>query len=223
MSDTKGIYSLTAPAVLAFPALLEARKFKRNGKETGDPKFGATFVFPADSGDLKAMKELAIKLVREKWPGRDLKEIKFPFKSGDKEIEKQIVKLKKEGKEYTGRADFMKGMTVLKASSKYQPRLSILLNGRPVDLEGDTLNAHKGKFYFGVHALAQFNFVSYDAIKDGDPDGITAYLNMVLSLNKGERLSGGASAAEVFKGYVGHSTTEDPTEVQGELDDEIPF
>lgn len=223
MSETSGIYSFTAPAILAFPGLLEAKKFKRAGKETGEAKFGASFVFDPDHPDLKPMKTLAATLAKQKWPGGDLSKMLFPFKSGDKEIEKRIAKLKKEGKEYKGDADFMKGKVIVKTSSKYQPRLSVILNGKPVDLEGEALAAHKGKFYFGTQALAQLNFVPYDAIKEGDSDGVTAYLNMVLTLNKGERLSGGASAAEVFKGYVGHSTTEDPTAVGETVDDEIPF
>jgi hypothetical protein len=68
----------------------------------------------------------------------------------------------------------------------------------------------KPKFYFGVEVLPQFNFVAYDGVGN-NLDGVTAYLNMVFTTNKGKRLSGGASAAETFKGYAGHTSTEDPT------------
>ena len=54
-----------------------------------------------------------------------------------------------------------------------------------------------------------------------DIDGkkqVSAYLNMVLSLNKGQRLGATRSAAEVFKGYAGQMTNIDPTD-----DDDIPF
>lgn len=220
-ATVEGVYSLTAPTVMAFPSLLEAKKFKRNGKETGEAKFGGTFVFEPDAQDLKDMKALCARLAKGKWPGQELAKIKFPFKSGDKEIERRIAKLKKEGKEYKGENDFMKGKVVLKASSKYPPRLSVILNGKPVDLDGDALKANAGKFYFGVQTLAQFNFVPYDAIEEGDSDGVTAYLNLVLSLNKGDKLTTSRqSAAETFSRYIGHSTEEDPTQVGGS--DEIP-
>lgn len=225
-----GLYSTTAKVVMAFPSVVEARAFKRAGKEKGEAKFGGTFVFDADSEDLKAQKALVTKLAREKWPGRDLGadlksgEFKWPFQSGDKQIEKRKTKLKNAGKEYTGDADFMAGKVILKASSKYQPGFAIIQNGKVVDLEGATITANKGKFYFGVEVLAQFNFVPYDAVGDDGKDGVTAYLQKVLSLNTGKKLSsGGQSAAEVFKGYVGHSTTEDPTAGNAGMDDEIPF
>lgn len=225
MSDKQNLstYAMTAPAVLAFPSLLTPRKFKRNGKEQGEAKYGGTWVFDPNHPDVKGLKDTAAKAARAKWPSRPLSEVKFPFKDGNKEVEKRKAKLEKEGKTYSGDADFMLGKLVLKAASKYQPGLAIILNGKPIDLQDALLEAHKGKFYFGVETLAQFNFVAYDAVKDGDPDGVTCYVNKVLSLNKGERLSGGASAAEVFKGYVGQASPEDPTAGSVAMDDEIPF
>jgi len=41
---------------------------------------------------------------------------------------------------------------------------------------------------------------------------VTAYLNMVCVTEKGPKLAGGGqSASEVFKGYIGTTSQEDPT------------
>lgn len=225
---TLGLYSTVQPCIMAFPSVIAARAFKRAGKEKGEPKFGGTFILDPTGEDLKGMKTLTVNLSKAKWPGLNLGEalktgeFKWPFKSGNAEIERRKVKLQKAGKDYTGDLDFVKDKIVLKASSKYQPGLAIINAGKIVDLDGAAIAANANKFYFGVHVLAQFNFVPYDAVGEDGKDGVTAYLQKVLSLNKGEKLSsGGQSAAETFKGYVGQTTTEDPT--AGNLDDDIPF
>jgi hypothetical protein len=91
-----------------------------------------------------------------------------------------------------------------------------------VEYTDETRATAKDKFYSGVNVLAQFNFEAYDGV-DPNPDGVTAYLNMICSLGTGDRVMGaGASAADVFKGYVGSMSNIDPTGGLG-LDDEIPF
>lgn len=231
-----GLYKTVAPVVMAFPSVIQARAFKRDGKEKGEPKFGGTFVFDPAGDDAKAMKALVVSLSRAKWPGLDigaaLKAGTFasPFKSGDKEIEKKKANLAKFGKTYNGDADYMAGKLVLKASSKYRPGLAILQPsevagqiGKIIDLNDTTIAVHASKFYFGVHVLALFKFVPYDAVGDNGKDGCTAYLQTVVSLNTGKKLSNAATAEETFHGYVGHSTPEDPTAGDNALDDEIPF
>lgn len=220
MSDEKknddGVFNLTKPVIMAHPNLFEARAFGKKGKESGTPKFSANFIFEPDSEDLKGLKSLAVKVARGRWPDRDLKTLSFPFANGDKLADKRKAAGKSDG-------EFNRGKVVIAARSKFEPRLSAIENGKMIDYDGDARIKAKNKFYFGVFALAQFNFVPYDGVAN-NPDGVTCYLNMVFSTNKGERLSGGAAAAEVFKGYVGHSTTEDPTAGQKtSLDDEIPF
>jgi len=218
MSDTQnqGLYSLTVPVPMYHPNLHEARAFGKKGKESGTPKFSANFAFEPDSEDLKAMKAIAGKIARAKWPERPFSELQFPFTDGNKLVEKA----KKAGKD----GSYNAGKVIVAARSKYEPRLSGIENGKPVDYEGDARKAAKTKFYFGVEVLAQLNFVAYDGVGN-NPDGVTAYLNMVFTTNKGKRVAGGASAAEVFKGYVGTSSTVDPTGGAGKpgLDDEIPF
>lgn len=214
-----GIYNLTAPALMAHPSLFVAKKFGQKGKETGEPKYGASFVFEPEHPDLKPMKSLAASLAKAKWPGRDLKELAFTFKNGTALADKRKAKLGKDD------GDFQRGRVVMPARSKYAPRLAMIANGKMVDLEPETpqFMAAKGKFFFGAEALAQFNFVAYDGVGN-NPDGVTCYLNMVLITGKGARIAGGASAADVFKGYVGSASEEDPTAGSlGGLDDEIPF
>ncbi|MGH7743732.1 MAG: ssDNA-binding protein [Candidatus Dormibacteria bacterium] len=217
MADEKqaGLYNLTETVVLTFPNLHEARAFGPKGKESGTPKFSGNFSFEPDSADLKAMKQLCARLAKARWPGRDLKELQFPFSSGDK--------LADEGKKKKKDREFYRGKVVMAARSQFEPRLSGIENGTLVEYEGDVRKAAKGKFYPGVLVLSQVNFVPYDGVGK-NPDGVTAYLNMVLTTGKGVRLSTGQSAAEVFKGYVGSASAEDPTAGGAAAeDDEIPF
>lgn len=208
--ETKGaVYNLTASVVMTFPNLLAPRKFGKKGKESGDPKYSASFSLTPDSIDLKAMKALAAQVAKAKWPGRPFvdpsdktKNLLFPFTSGDKLAD--AAKAEKKDKE------FYRGKIIMASRSKYQPRLYLLENP-DVALEGDALKAAGSKFYSGVLVLAQFNFVAYPGVGH-NPDGVTAYLNMVMSTNRGAKLgSTGPSAAEAFKGYIGTVSAEDPT------------
>ena len=210
-----GIFNLTKPVIMTFPNLFKARVFKgKGGKELGEPKFDASFVLEPDADDLKAMKALCVKIAKANRPSADLKSMAFPFKSGDKLAEKAAEKGKKN--------EVVKGKVVLSARSKYQPRLSGFENGKIVDYDDETAIARaKGKFFPGALVYAQFNFVWYDEVGQG-PAGVNAYLNMVLSTGKGDRLGGGRPAAEVFSGYVGNISNDDPTAGQT-VDDEIPF
>lgn len=213
-----GIFSLTIPVVMTFPHLHEPQAFKKGGKETGEAKYSATFNFDAASEDLKAMKTLAAKLARIKWPDKPFSELVFPFTSGDRLADER----KKKGKDDN---EWLRGKVCLASRSKYEPRLSYTEGDRIVDLENEAAKAAaKGKFYNGVEVLAQFNFVAYDGVGQ-NKGGVTAYLNMVLSTGKGARLSGGQSASEAFKGYVGHVSAADPTApgAGGVLDDEILY
>lgn len=212
-----GVYSLTKPVVMAHPNLYEARAFGAKGKESGTPKFSANFVFEPDNEDLKALKALAAKVARAKWPDRPFSDLAFPFADGNKLADKRKQKSGKED------GDFNRGKVVIAARSKYQPRLSGIENGKAIDYEGDLLLKSKPKFFFGAEVLAQFNLVAYDGV-GGNKDGVTAYLNMVFSTGNGKKLGGGGpSGAAVFGGYVGSSSTEDPTGGALDLDDEIPY
>lgn len=208
MSEPEGLYQFTVPVIMTFPNLLTAKAVTRNGKATGEAKYSANFLFKPDSPDLNAIKALAAKLAKAKWPGKPLSELTTPWRDGDKLAEKRKAKKGKDD------AAFNRGKIVLIARTKYQPRLSILGASAPIDLDTpELLKLHGGKFYSGVEVLAEVNLVPYDAVEDDGKPGVTAYLQAVLSLNKGDKLTGGGrSAAETFKGYVGHASSEDPTQ-----------
>ncbi len=235
MADDKttGLYQFTAPVVMSFPNVITARAFERNGKAKGEPKYDASFVFPPDHPDLAGIKAKAVALAKAKWPGMDIKaklasgDFKLPWGDGTKMADKRNAKRKDKGQEADTLGDFQRGKTVLKTSSKYQPQLAALLNGKIVTFEDEaSIKANAGKFYFGVEVLAEINLQAYDAVGDDGKPGVTAYLNQVLSLNKGTKIAGSKrSAAETFKGYVGSVKAEDPTSdnLSDLVDDDIPF
>lgn len=213
MSDPKtdGRIALTAPVRMIFPNLITAKPFMRDGKPQGDAKFGARFLFEPDHVDLKAIKQKAAAVAQAKWPGRELKTLAFPFASGDAQAEKSKAK----GKD----AEFMRGLIVLTARSKYEVQLSTLEGGKIKEIVGTARAAAASKFYGGAYVAPALNFVAYNGVGQ-NPDGVTAYLDMVLFVKDGPRIGGGGNAADVFKGYAGNYSDESPT---AGLDDEIPF
>lgn len=217
------IHTFTAPVPAIHIHLHEAVKFKdKKGKETGEAKFQCSYLFAPDSADLKALKQRAAQAAKSKWPARDLKELAFPFTDGNASIEKVKKKQSDAGKEYNGSHDYLANSVILKSSSKFQPRLAGIEGNKAVDyVEPAQIAASKSKFYPGVKVLAEVNFVPYDGVGQ-NPDGVTAYVNMVLTTGKGERINIGRSAAEVFKGVAGLVSTDDPT-AGAQVDDEIPF
>ena len=88
-----------------------------------------------------------------------------------------------------------------------------------VDYEGPAIALNIKKFFFGAEVYAQVNLVAYKGV-GANPDGVTAYLNMVVATGKGTRITSAKSASEVFSGYAGRVSDEDPT---AGGDDEIPF
>lgn len=208
-----GRYTFAAPVRMPFGNLITAVPVGQKGKAKGDPKFSGTFLLTLDSADLKAAKAKAAEVARARWPGRDLKELKFPFSDGEKRAEKSA----KKGKD----GSMFKGFVVLDARSKYPPQLAVLENGKVTSLEGAQRDiVGKQKFYNGCYVVPAVNFVPYDGQAEdgvGNPDGVTAYLDMVLWYKDGERVGGG-NAAEVFRGFAGNVTNEDPIG-----NDEIPF
>lgn len=211
MSDkTDGRIACTKEVRMVFPNLITARAVQVNGKPTGDPKFGARFLFEPDHPDLKALKQKAAAVAAAKWPGRELKTLAFPFASGNAQADKSKVR----GKD----AEFMRGSIVLTARSKYEVQLSALEAGKIKEIVGTARASAASKFYGGSYVAPAVNFVAYNGVGQ-NPDGVTAYLDMVLWVKDGPRIGGGGNPAEVFKGYAGAYTDENPT---AGLDSEIP-
>lgn len=211
-ASNEGRFKATEPTVMTFPNLDEPRAVQRNGKATGKPKYSINLEFEPESPVLAAAKAEAIAVARAKWPGVDLKTLKFPFSNGDQLADKAKLK----GKD----REFSRGKVVFTARTEFQPTLSIVAGGAVVDLDGTNKAAIKKAFYSGVEVLSEFQFSAYDAVQEDGKPGVNAYVNKVLSLNQGTRLTGGASSEEAFKDYIGSVSDYNPTEG---LDDEIPF
>lgn len=213
-----GLYTMTAPVVMVHPQLFEAKAIGPKGKESGTPKFSASFLLKSDSTDLAAMKALVSKLAKARWPGRNFQDpdspVKFPFANGDKLADKRKAKTGKDD------GDFNRGHVVMSARSKFEPKLSVLDGKQIIDLSSpELIAAHKNKFYFGTEVLATFNFVPYDGV-GANPDGVTCYMNLIMSLNRGRKIATSTvSAADAFRGYIGAMSAEDPT--SGSSDDEL--
>lgn len=207
------LYSLKAAvATIHTNTLITARAFKKDGKDKGDPKFGATFLL-TDANEVRAMKEVAVAALKSKWPTADIKQAKWPWTTGAEWADASKAK-------GTDREMLRPFSCILKSRSKFEVALSILDGGEILDLETPTAknNAREKYFYDGVMCSAVFNFVPYE--QDGKI-GVTAYLNRVLSLGEGEKLKvGGTSGAEVFSQYRGRPSSFDPgTSSSSSLDD----
>lgn len=210
--NDEGRIKVTIPEVMSFPNLDEPRAVKRNGKETGKKKYSLNLELEPDSATLKSLKSCAVAVARATWPGVDLATLKFPFTNGDQLADKAKVK----GKD----REFSRGKVVFTARTEFQPNLSVVKGGKIVDVDGDAKSEVKKLFYNGTQVLAELQFKAYDAVNDDGKPGVNCYVNKVVSLNRGKRLTGGSSNEEAFKDYIGSVSDYDPT---SGLDEEIPF
>jgi hypothetical protein len=225
-NNTAGV-TLIPRCRLLFPTLFEAKPFLRNGKPQGEPVFSASFVIePAavlefEDGrklTLDDVKKLVATVARAKWPGRDLKELALPFKSGESEANAALARANKAGKNWgEDRVAFYRRNIVLKTSSKFKPFV--------VGVDGkDVIEASVA--YNGVFCTAEINFVAYDRINPDAKDGVKAYLNGIRVLGGGERI-GGRDGASAFAGIKGGKSDFDPTggdnTILNNVDDETPF
>lgn len=210
MSDAKNesnLFVLSAPAEIAFPpALFEKRKATPQSR---DPRWEMALLFDADHPDLPAIKAVCKRIAESKSPGITASATawKFPWASADNFIEKQRATKGDKAPDN----DFMRGKVLFNSHTLlYEPRLSVLMPGRGVvDFKDEARATVRDKFYAGCQVLAEFNFVWYPS--NNGPPGVTAYLNKVCSLNKGERRGGGQSSSDTFSAYVGKVSAIDPT------------
>jgi len=182
----------TEPGRIVFPNLFEAKPIVVNGREQGDPLFGCEVLFE-NQEDIKPLIQVAQKLVQERFPNREMKDMQFSFEKGDKKAAKQEEK----GRD----ADFYKGTTVLKATSKYKPGV--------VD---STLNniIDPTAIYSGMWGRVHVLLKTYDAAGN---IGVKAYLMNVMKTADDEKLVGGMSAKQAFADVAttGQSKDVDPT------------
>jgi hypothetical protein len=225
--------------VVSYANIEKPKAFEKKGQPKGDPKYSALFIIDPECPDLVRLKEDVLKALKEQYPGKTLRarrlteeeltagtfvEVSVPWRSGDKEADR--LKAKNNGDDSKG--TIYRGKILVKASSKYQPALSIIEGGTVVDLETDEAKAKAGKyFYSGAYLVPSFRFNPFEG-DENKPGGMSLYLNAVLFAKNGKRIGGRTvNAAEAFKGYVGTISQEDPTAGAGfnrdDLDDEIPF
>lgn len=220
------------PVVSIYPHVLEPSQYEDPvTKKKGKLEYSSQFLFPPTSPDFVALKSAVIAAIKAKWPGLDFAaaykagDLKMPWVSGDKKIEKVKAKLAAKNKEYGGNIDFMAGMMLVKAhTEKFPPQIGIIQGGKVIDLvtaEAKTL--HKSKFYSGVEAGFHVRISAYDGVGDDGKPGVTLYLQSFVSTGRGKQI-GGKVASQVFSGFAGKVSAEDPTTgKKDELDDEIPF
>lgn len=212
--------------IVSYADIMEARAFK--GK--GDKKFGGTFVIAPDNADLKLLKAEINKMLVAKAPGKkfvlrrltqeeldagNVVEVQVPWKDGTKFADAEKAK----GKD----AEYARGHVLLKGTSKYQPQLSALINGKLVVFEtAEAIAQAQQYFYSGAYLVPSFGLHWYKG-DEGKPDGVSMYLNGVMFAKHGTRMGGKRlNAAEAFKGYIGSISQEDTTAGES-LDEEIPF
>ena len=120
MSSNKSEIVVTPEFRMVWPNLFEPRAFMRDGKPAGEPKYGLTMLF--DPEEVRELKGVAAKVAKAQWTGRDLKELKFPFKNGDALAKASVEKDKAMGKEPRD-VSFYEGKVVVKTSSKFAPQV----------------------------------------------------------------------------------------------------
>lgn len=242
MSDNqfKSITFFTAPFILSYPRLVAPAKFKdKNQVEKGDPLYSFEgIVDPAtlkqwqqldrDSGNVRDdvdVEKVLVALAKEVWPGIDVKtavaskDLKWPFKSGDKLVEAKGDKVD----HYKDKKYFRAKAKTLIKGNPFAPNLYV---AHPDGLEAinrghpnfDQLAGNK--FYAGALCTAEVTAAT------GDTSGkyITFYFNSIIFEKDGERIGGSGSNIEKLRGVRGGQSSYDPTQgMDTDLDDEIPF
>lgn len=120
---------------------------------------------------------------------------------------------------------------VLTASSQFEVELARLDGGKIIDIPDEPharATAGKDNFYPGAYVVPALQFSAFRRKTIDAKDGVTAYLQNVLFIRKGEKLGGsGPNNQDVFGGYAGYSdfdpTANAPSNADGTKDEEIPF
>lgn len=184
--------------------------------KTKKPKGKETYQYVALFGsdvDITDLKKKAVEAAKAEFGQNvDLKTVRFPFKNGDKEADRILTKAQEvaknrgeEPKKTEKDVAFYRGNTVMKTTSTFPPKV--------VDSNGDDL-LNKDLIYSGVKVRTEFNFRATEIDENGETKRyVSAYFNFVMKVGDGPKIvTGGRSAKEVFKGLLGGTSNEDPTE-----------
>jgi len=218
-------YTLTEEARLIYSSITE--KSAPRGVANATPKYSATF--GVSKTDFDAIVKLEVEAIKSEMgefsgnPG----EYYLACTSGESAAKRALAKaeLDARGKpadeafkikeKAEKRAETYRQFAgILTASSQFDIELAKLENGRIVDIPAtEVAKAQAGKdlFFPGAWVAPAVAFKGFRRKQMDGKDGVTAYLQNVLFVRKGERLGGNAPAnSEVFGGFKGYSP-EDPT------------
>jgi hypothetical protein len=184
---------------------------------TGKTEYIVKVILDPASEDFKKLRTVFIESARSKWPNADnafLNALVKPFKNGDA-VNAAAKEKNKEG------YDFLAGKVLYTAKSINPPTLSYLDNkGNLVDAENEQQRAQwKRLAYDGSEAYINTTLVPYQV--GTSAPCVSAYVNNVLVLGRGPRLSGSPASSEVFSKYIGQTTDENP--LAGQANDDIAF
>lgn len=164
---------------LSYPHLFEPR----SAVEGADPKFSTSLLIPKnDEVALQAVKNAIAAAITEaipgKWGGKKPANLKLPLRDGDAKDD-VTGEYEKASSEY-------RGHYYMSASSKTRPGVVFGANRDPAAPED---------IWPGEHAHVSVSFFGYNAAGNR---GISAGLNNVWALGRGDRLDGGLSAEDEF-------------------------
>lgn len=223
--EDKGRFQTTTPVMLTNPQLDEPKPYTDpvTKKVSGDPKYTCRLILDPAGEDFTSLKALVSAAAKAKHPGVPFSELEFPFKNGDKQIEKAKAVLVKSDKKYDGRLDYLAGRVFVNCRSQFPPLFAGIVNGKLVDITPDDKAQIQKVFFSGALVYAVLKVNGYNAV-GSNKAGVQIFLNEIMATGGGKRIaSSSRSAAETFKGVAGKMSAEDPTAGQSVGDDEIPF
>lgn len=174
----KTILRRETKVIIAGARLSYANIFEPKAFEGQDPKYSVSLIISKDDTETLDIIDKAIKNAMEqgksKWGGKVPKNIKLPLHDGDIEREDD---------------ESYQNSFYINASSKNAPGVVGLERDRAT---GKAIPLGSDEVYSGCYANVSVNFYAYDK----GSNGISAGLNNIQKCKDGERLGGGAAAAE---------------------------
>lgn len=166
---------------VAFPQLFQAKAFD----EKQEPKFSVMMLFDKEAQatpEFKAIVKRVAEIRKEKWGDKPPKNLKMPFKKGEK------LQNNETGKYYGGCDE---DTVAISAQGKFAPDV---LNQKKHLLRAGVA-ADEAQLYAGCYAIAT---VTPQIFELPQSKGVTLYLGNVMKLAEGEPLGGKVSADQDF-------------------------
>lgn len=182
----------------------KTKRFEATPIDGVKPQWAAGFQFEPDSGDLAEIKKLTKALMASEFPSREAKTLQRPWKTVEDFLTGMDEKKTASYLEY-----LVPGNVILSTHTYTEPALSARMDGRSVDYRGDARPLAKKTVFRGGYCLAEINLAPHSV--GSNTPGVTAYLNHVYAVGKGDPIQGGRSTEDKFSGYLGHVTAADPT------------